>query len=106
LSELDGDRVVVGIRAENIVTVPETGSDPGAPETAPETAPANTVVASVEVVEPLGSQNLLTVDLAGQRLKVSTHPSVAVSPQDRLQLQLPAQQIRWIDPTTERALHG
>jgi multiple sugar transport system ATP-binding protein len=106
LSELDGDRVVVGIRAENIVTVPETGSDPGAPRTAPEAAPANTVVASVEVVEPLGSQNLLTVDLAGQRLKVSTHPSVAVSPQDRLQLQLPAHQIRWIDPTTERALHG
>ena len=90
LQALSGDSVTLGIRAENI----ETLSGP-APD-----AFAGTIL----VVEPLGAQNLLTVEIGGQRLKVSTHPSFPAVADQEVWIRFPAEQIRWIDPATELVL--
>ncbi len=92
LSTLSGDRVLLGIRAENMETLTTPGAD--------------TVPVRVEVVEPLGSQNLLTVGLGEHRLKVSTHPTFPAKADEELHLRFPADQIRWIDPTTELVVAG
>lgn len=92
LRNLGGDRVVLGIRAENMETL-------AAPE-------ADTVPIEVLVVEPLGSQNLLTVDLSGHRLKVSTHPTFPAAVNQELYVRIPADQIRWIDPATDKVLYA
>lgn len=89
---LDGDRITLGIRAENMETLPDAGPD--------------TVAARVEVVEPLGAQNLLTVQVGGHRLKVSTHPTLAVAVDQELHIRFPADQIRWIDPATDNVLYA
>jgi multiple sugar transport system ATP-binding protein len=92
IDAIDGDRVVLGIRAENMETLATE---------APESIPV-----AVEVVEPLGAQNLLTVDIAGHRLKVSTHPTFDASPGQELFVRFPSDQIRWIDPATEDVLYA
>lgn len=91
IRDLPGDRIMLGIRAENM----ETLTDPG-----PDTVPVR-----VEVVEPLGAQSLLTVQVGGHRLKVSTHPSLPVAVGDELHIRFPADQIRWIDPATDKVLY-
>ncbi|MGI9598466.1 MAG: ABC transporter ATP-binding protein [Acidimicrobiales bacterium] len=92
LAGIPGDRVVLGIRAENMEAVPHAGPD--------------TVPVMVDVVEPLGSQNLLTVSMAGHRLKVSTHPTFPIKADEQLHIRFPADQIRWIDPATDLVLAG
>ena len=92
LNSLSGGAVTLGIRAENMETL--LSAEPGA------------FPARVEVVEPLGSQNLLTVSLAGRRLKVATHPTLAVQADQDLWIRFPAAQIRWIDPASQRVLYG
>ncbi len=89
---LNGDQITLGIRAENM----ETLTTPG-----PDTVPVN-----VEVVEPLGAQNLLTVEVGGHRLKVSTHPTLPVAAGDALHIRFPADQIRWIDPVTDKVIYA
>ncbi|MDJ0769695.1 MAG: ABC transporter ATP-binding protein [Ilumatobacter sp.] len=91
LSELGGDHVTLGIRAENIETTAER-VDEGFP-------------VRVHVVEPLGSQNLLTVDVGGHQLKVSTHPSFEAVPDQQLWIRFRADQIRWIDPESGMVLY-
>ncbi len=87
LERLSGAAVRLGIRAENMQTLSEPAD--------------GAIEVTVSVVEPLGSQNLLTIDLGGNRLKVSTHPTFSVSPGDRVWLRLPENHVRWIDPETE-----
>ena len=89
---LAGDHVILGIRAENMETLVQPAAD--------------SVPVTVEVVEPLGAQNLLTVDLAGHRLKVSTHPSFPAVAKQQLHVRLPAEHIRWIDPASEQVLYA
>ncbi len=91
LAPYDGKPVVVGIRAENMETLPSPADD--------------ALRASVLVVEPLGSQNLLTIQLGDNRMKVSTHPDFAIQPDADVWLRFPADKIRWIDPDTKRALY-
>ncbi len=90
LAGFDGRPITVGIRAENMKAM--TGQADGS------------VPVTVQVVEPLGSQNLLTVDVGENRLKVSTHPTFDVSAGDTLWVQFPPDQIRWIDPATEEVV--
>ena len=91
IRDLSSDRVTLGIRAENMETLAAPSSD--------------TVPVTIEVVEPLGAQNLLTARIGGHRLKVSTHPSLAVAAKQQVHIRLPADQIRWIDPATENVLY-
>ncbi len=87
----DGKSIVVGIRAENMETL---------------AAPADDALkVSVLVVEPLGSQNLLTVKIGANTVKVSTHPSFEVAPDQHIWLRFPADKIRWIDRDSGRVLY-
>ncbi len=91
LRSFDGKRVLVGIRAENM-------------EVSAEPAPDGLRV-RVLVVEPLGSQNLLTVRIGEDRIKVATHPSFQVKPDQDVWLRFPADKIRWFDQESGQALY-
>src|SRR5690606_21880036 len=90
LKAYDGQNVWLGIRAENMDVVQQPTE--------------NTIPVKVEVLEPLGSQNLLTITIEGAKLKVSTHPNFIVAPGDTIWLHFPTDKIRWIDQATERAI--
>ncbi len=92
LAGLEGGRVTLGIRAENMEALSEAQPD--------------AIGVDVKVVEPLGSQNLLTVGVAGNNLKVSTHPTFPVRADQRLWIRFPADHIRWIDPASDLVVHG
>jgi multiple sugar transport system ATP-binding protein len=64
LQPYDGKEVIMGIRAENMETLNTPADD--------------ALKVKVLVVEPLGSQNLLTVNIGEDTVKVSTHPDFAV----------------------------
>jgi ABC-type sugar transport system ATPase subunit len=69
-------------------------------------APADDALkVSVLVVEPLGSQNLLTVKIGANTVKVSTHPSFVVAPDQPIWLRFPTDKIRWIDRENGRVLY-
>lgn len=83
LRSYDGQRIVIGIRAENMETL---------------AAPAQDALrVKVLVVEPLGSQNLLTVKIGNDTVKVSTHPDFRIQPNQDVWLRFPADKIRWVD---------
>ncbi len=82
--------VWLGIRSENIE--PRTSVDDGM------------LPAKVVVVEPLGSHNLLTVQLGGSLIKVNAHPDVNFRPGQEIWLHLSADKIRLMDKSTEKAL--
>lgn len=75
--------VMLGIRPENI-----TFSDP---------QQANTLLAHVMVVEPLGSHKLLTMKVGGEIAKVSAPPDSPVSPDSDVWLHFDPEKIRWFD---------
>ena len=93
-AERIGRPVVLGIRAENIDL--DAAAD-GA-------AVAGTLRGRVLVVEPLGSHNLVTVDVDGQLVKATTRPDVSVERDAQVGLQIDASRIRWLDGETGRAL--
>ena len=87
----DGKPIVIGIRAENMEAL---------------AAPADDALkVRVLVVEPLGAQNLLTVKIGANIVKVSTHPSFEVAPDQELWLRFPADKIRWVDRESGRVLY-
>lgn len=95
LRRYDGRPIRFGIRAENMEAL--------------QVPTADALRVRVDVVEPLGAQNLLTVSLgsgdpAALPMKVSTHPTFAVSSGQELWIRFPSDQIRWIDPQTGRVL--
>ena len=85
-------KVILGIRAEAIAV--ENGPSDGA------------VRATVVVVEPLGSHNLLTVQIGDDLVKVSTRPDVFPEPDSDVWLRLEPARIRWMDPQTRAAFDG
>jgi multiple sugar transport system ATP-binding protein len=85
-----GRKLVLGIRAESIIV---------------ERAPADDLIrASVVVVEPLGSHNLLTVQSGDDTLKVSAGADVFPAPESEVWLRLVAERIRWMDPESGDAV--
>ncbi len=91
LKSYGDQQMLIGIRAENMETL--------------RTPAADAVEVSVQVVEPLGSQNLLTVRVGEDLIKVATHPTFAVEPGGNLWLRFPADKIRWIDRDSGRVLY-
>lgn len=83
LRSYDGEPITVGIRAENMETLNQPAED--------------ALKVQVHVVEPLGSQNLLTVKIGGDTIKVATHPTFDAKPNDDIWLRFPSDKIRWID---------
>ncbi len=92
LTPYDGQTVIIGIRAENMETFDQAADD--------------ALKVKVLVVEPLGSQNLLTVKIGGDTVKVATHPTFSVSPNQDIWLRFPADKIRWIDRDSGRVLYS
>jgi len=90
LRPYDGKAVWLGIRAENMEALSQPADD--------------ALQVAVDVVEPLGSQNLLTITVNNEKLKVSTHPDFTARPGDHVWLRFPASKIRWIDKDTEVTL--
>jgi multiple sugar transport system ATP-binding protein len=91
LRSYDGQQIVLGIRAENMETSRRPAED--------------ALRVNVQVVEPLGSQNLLTVKIGGDTVKVSTHPTFEVAPDQDVWLRFPADKIRWVDPKSGQVLY-
>jgi len=90
LAAYDGREVLVGIRAEWMETL-TTPIDDGLPVT-------------IEVVEPLGAQNLLTIHVGTQVLKVSTRPDMNVRAGQQVWLRFPMHLVRLMDAETGKAL--
>jgi multiple sugar transport system ATP-binding protein len=92
LRSYDGKPVLIGIRAENMETFKSPAED--------------ALKVEVLVVEPLGSQNLLTVKIGEDIVKVSTHPNFEVNPGMNVWLRFPADKIRWVDRESGQALYA
>ena len=91
LSRLKEPSVLVGIRAENIETLP---------------APTKGALqAEVLVVEPLGSHNLITMQLGPEQVKVNTSADFKAQPGQALWLRLNIDKICWIEKATGRAMY-
>jgi multiple sugar transport system ATP-binding protein len=91
LAERAGRAVLLGIRAENIELI-ETGAEP------------ELLRGRALVVEPLGSHNLVTVDLDGQLVKATTRPEVTIARDAEVGLRLDWSRVRWLDKETGRSL--
>jgi multiple sugar transport system ATP-binding protein len=89
-ASLTGRKLVLGIRAESIVVEQHAGD--------------GLIEATVVVVEPLGSHNLLTVRSGEDMLKVSTSPRLFPEPDSSVWLRLEPSRIRWMDPETGQAV--
>jgi multiple sugar transport system ATP-binding protein len=90
LKAYDGQPVLIGIRAENIETF---------------TTPADGAMkVQVLVVEPLGSQNLLTIKIGDSIVKVATHPDFPAAPDKDIWLRFPIDKVRWLNRDSQKAL--
>jgi multiple sugar transport system ATP-binding protein len=87
---LAGRKLTLGIRAEAIVVEPETGE--------------GLIEATVIVIEPLGSHNLLTVKSGDDLLKVSTPPHLFPPLDSSIWLRLEPGRIRWMDAESGQAI--
>ena len=65
---------------------------------------ADSLQVCVDVLEPLGSQNLLTMRVNNQTLKVTTHPDFPARMGENIWLRFPVSKIRWINKHTGQAL--
>jgi len=90
LSAYDGKPIVAGIRAENMEALLQPAPD--------------SLQVKVLVVEPLGSQNLLTIRIENNTIKVSTHPDFRVVPDQDIWIRFPGDKIRWYDREMGRAI--
>jgi multiple sugar transport system ATP-binding protein len=89
-SELEHLELLLGIRAEAITVEDE--------------ARADTIKATVVVLEPLGSHNLLTVRSGEDMLKVATPPHVFRPADSEVWLRIEPERIRWMDRGTGDAI--
>jgi multiple sugar transport system ATP-binding protein len=62
------------------------------------------LLVTVDVVEPLGSQNLLTIRVGDQILKVSTRPDMDIRTDQQVWLRFPTHLVRLMDAETGEAL--
>ncbi len=88
----EGKTIIVGIRAENMETLNNPADD--------------ALKVKVLVVEPLGSQKLLTVQISDDIVKVLTHPTFEISPGRDVWLRIPADKIRWVDRDSGKVLYA
>lgn len=91
LRTYEGQPILMGIRADNMETLASPAK--------------NALQVEVLVVEPLGSQNLLTVRIGDDLVKVATHPTFRVTPGTDVWLRFPAEKIRWVDRDNGKVLY-
>jgi multiple sugar transport system ATP-binding protein len=83
LAEHRGRTLLLGIRAENIEVT---------------SRPDGGLRGRVLVVEPLGSHNLVTLQVGREQLKATTRPDERIAADQEVGLVIDADRIRWIDP--------
>jgi multiple sugar transport system ATP-binding protein len=86
VEDLEGHDLVLGIRAENISVAKEEEPD--------------FIRSRVLVCEPLGSHNLLTVEVGDDVLKVATDPSLFPPEDSNVWLAFEPEHIKWMDQET------
>lgn len=86
---LDGRDVIVGIRPEHFVTSAD---------------PAMTLTARVQVVEPLGSDTLVHVEIGGETLTARMPPEMRPQVGAEMRLGLDPSKVHLFDAATERAI--
>jgi multiple sugar transport system ATP-binding protein len=91
LRSYDGSPILMGIRAENMEALAKPAKD--------------ALQVEVLVLEPLGSQNLLTVKIGDDLVKIATHPTFHVTPGSDIWLRFPADKIRWVDRDNGQVLY-
>jgi multiple sugar transport system ATP-binding protein len=91
LQPYEGKPIFIGIRAENMEAF-DTPTD-------------DALKVEVLVVEPLGSQNLLTIRIGEDIVKVATHPNFPAKPGMDIWLRFPAEKIRWVDLESGQVLY-
>ena len=91
LKPYDGKPIVIGIRAENMETLKKPADD--------------ALQVRVLVVEPLGAQNLLTIEIGEDIVKISTHPTFSAAPGTDVWLRFPVDKIRWVDRDSGQMLY-
>jgi multiple sugar transport system ATP-binding protein len=91
LKPYEGEPILMGIRAESMETLSKPAKD--------------ALQVEVLVVEPLGSQNLLTVKIGDDLVKVATHPTFRVTPGTDVWLRFPAEKIRWVNRENGQVLY-
>lgn len=90
LQAYEGKQVIMGIRAENMEALSIPADD--------------ALEVEVMVLEPLGAQNLLTIHVGQEALKVSTHPDFTAKMGQKIWLRFPSSKIRWMDKDSGRAI--
>lgn len=90
LQKMVGKTVILGIRAENIIVHTQQGE--------------GMLPASVIVSEPLGAQQLLTVQVGENIMKVTTNPDLVVQPGQDIGLELSRGKLRLFDEGTDQAM--
>ena len=90
LRRYDGKLIVAGIRAENMEALSQPAED--------------ALKVTVLVVEPLGAQNLLTIRIGSDIIKVATHPDFRAAPDQPIWIRFPSDKIRWIDRDSGKTL--
>jgi multiple sugar transport system ATP-binding protein len=81
---------LLGIRAENIELRPDVGTDD--------------LRGRVLVVEPLGSHNLVTLQVGAEQLKAITRPEERLERDREVGVRIDPERIRWLDAADEVAL--
>lgn len=91
-SAKDAREVILGIRPEDIELTEETGE--------------NTHPITVFVEEPLGSENLVTIDVGEHQFKVRTPPEYRTHPRQELQMRFTPGKVHLFDAETGEALRS
>ncbi|HTE65733.1 MAG TPA: ABC transporter ATP-binding protein [Candidatus Binatia bacterium] len=84
LAEHVGRSLLMGIRAENIELHLTSGE--------------GDLRGRVLVVEPLGSHNLVTLEVGDTRLKATTRPDEVLAPDQEVGILIDDTRVRWLDP--------
>lgn len=94
LQSLDSDRVLLGIRPEQVELV--NTSDRGSSQWI--------LQGQVQRIEPAGHENMITLNLGSQAISVRMPPERAPRPSERVTLGFRPDRITWFDEATGRAL--
>ncbi len=92
VDDLLGAELLMGVRAENVEVHKEPGPD--------------RISASVLVLEPLGSHNLLTVQIGEDTLKVAARSDLFPPIDSDVYLRIEPDRIRWMDRRTGEAVQA
>jgi ABC-type sugar transport system ATPase subunit len=85
--------LVLGIRPEDIIVIPHPENE-------------DCISARVYMSEPLGRENLLTLEIAGVMVRALSAPEIEARLDQTIALRFPPDRVRVFDRTSEKALRA